>query len=63
MSGIYREKQIQAEINGQWHFCEFDPEEDIVQLDIPETARLPVEIKIEAVDNLGNKISKTYTFE
>jgi hypothetical protein len=63
MSGIYREKQIQAEINGKWHFCEFDPEEDTVQLDIPENARLPVEIKIEAVDNLGNKTSKVFTLE
>jgi hypothetical protein len=60
MSGIYKESQIQAALNGKWHLCEYDPEEDSIIIDIPPTTEAGSELKIEVLDNVGNKTIRKY---
>jgi hypothetical protein len=63
MSGIFRESQIQVELDGNWHLCEYDPEEDSIIIDVPATDKPSVELKIVVFDNVGNKALNRYMLE
>ena len=63
MSGIYKESQIQVELDGKWHLSEFDPEEDSIIIDMPHLEKPSASLKIAVSDNVGNQLIKHYTVE
>jgi hypothetical protein len=60
MSGIYKESQIQVELDGKWYLSEFDPEEDSIIIDIPPLEKPSADLKIAVSDNVGNRVIKRY---
>ncbi len=60
MSGIQKESQINAYINGEWQLFEFDPEEDQLTIRLPEKSVTPAALLITAEDNVGNSVTKEY---
>jgi hypothetical protein len=54
MSGIQKESQIQIYLDKKWHLFDYDPEEDRINLKIPENARNLSQLHIKIEDNVGN---------
>lgn len=60
MSGIYQESQIVVTINGEWHLFEYDPEEDFLKINVPESTSGLIPLNISVTDNVGNKIMRKF---
>jgi len=60
MSGIRKESQIQVYLDGNWHLFEYDPEESLLFIRIPQGTKSHY-LKISVQDNSGNR--KEWHFE
>jgi hypothetical protein len=60
MSGIQREYQIVVRVNGQWHLFDYDPEEDTISLTLSHQEMREAQLRIEVVDNVGNRTRQNF---
>lgn len=60
LSGIGNESQIEVFLNDRWQLFNFDPEEDYISINIPDSTDTEYHLKLRAQDNVGNFTEKSY---
>jgi hypothetical protein len=62
-SGIRMESQINVYLNNHWYLFEYDPEENLLVVEIPKSTNRYDSLKVTVVDNAGNQLKKTFRVE
>jgi hypothetical protein len=60
LSGIGNESQIEVFLNDRWQLFNFDPEEDHISFNLPESTDTEYLLKLRVQDNVGNLTEKSY---